>query len=276
MWPTGACFFTFGARSLEWDLVCVGSLAGLLESCHVLICLLVLRWEFSLSLVINHTSRYVMTLGGLWWSCGQNDPLPIPTLFRRLRSVDRAYTSIVHGRKSTDVIRICCIDISLFSANANRCGHSWALLLDKFNFNAAITWDWLRLLTSASWASHLNWASFVLDTTDDFYLSLLDVHPGHFCTTNAQSTHGWDWTCSIPICKDRLAHILSISCSSCILLRSHCPNITTLLLILTSSAIVHFFLHLHRAIHVGLWVAKGFLALSIEDRPATLIFSNTA
>ena len=122
----------------------------------------------------------------------------------------------------------------------------------------------------------MNRASLVLDTTDELNLSLFDVHLGHLGTTNAHSAHGWNWTCSVDICKDRLADVLTIiTCSCCILLSSHSSRITALLLVLTSPSISRFLLSLHRAIHVGLWVAKSLLAGIIENRSAALVFSHT-
>ena len=116
-----------------------------------------------------------------------------------------------------------------------------------------------------------------MNPTDQFYLRLLDVHLGYFRTTNTDSTHRWDWTSSVPVCKNRLAHILAISRS-----RGHLLSLLSTcrysILVLASPALVLFFFHLHGSIHVtALWIviAQSLLALTIEYGPAALVFSHT-
>ena len=197
-------FLTFVDR-LEWDLIYIGSLAGLLEALdHSQVggLLLVLWRKLSLSLVLHYSCRYVMSLGWFWWSCCQYDSLIcISAHFRWLRCVDRAQSAIIYRRETTDVWICRCLATLLgdiFASNRGR--HSTCALLDQFDFQATFTRDRFRLL-ARTWgcSGHLYRASLILNTTNKLDLGLLNVHFGYF-GIRAQNTDSkqrwWDWTSS--------------------------------------------------------------------------------
>ena len=183
--PANIGFLTFVHR-LKWDLVYISPLVGLLQALNysqVRGLLLVLWRELSLSLVLGHTGRYIMSLRWFWRSsCHYDSLICISAHFRRLRGVDRAGSAIIYGGETTD-IRVCSCLATLLGDifDADWGWHSTCALLDQLDFQATFTRDRFWLL-ARTWRSscNLDRASLILNTAYKLNLGLLDVHLWYF------------------------------------------------------------------------------------------------